>query len=591
MRKVGGTGTVRQVKLAEALTITKMAPSGGADFPVLLACGFTPLHLLHYLAAHLQKALPERKVRVETGLYDDVCGTLEQFSQRFSNEPGQTCALALEWPDLDPRLGYRQLGGWGRRVEASILESVQAKLARIQAALTSAPASSKIALSLPTLPLPPGFHTAGWQASAAELALREAVQRFAAEMVLRPGVAIVNAQRLDMVSPPHSRYDFRSDLHAGFPYTIAHADALGAALAALMEPPAPKKGLITDLDDTFWSGIVGEDGHENVSWDLAGHSQIHGLYQQMLHTLADHGVLIGMATKNSPEIAEKGLARPDLAIPREKIFPIEVHWEPKSGSVARILKTWNISADSVVFVDDSAMELEEVRLAHPGIECIQFPKSDYAAGLALLDRIRDLFGKPRLSDEDTYRLESIRQAQHFAVSNGTAASPEQFLAHVDAEITFEFNPPASDARVVELVNKTNQFNLNGIRYSDAEWHASLRRPGSFALAVSYRDQFGPLGKIAVLKGCSEGRQIHIETWVMSCRAFSRRIEQQTLAQIFHRFEAAEIVFDFKPTPKNKPIHDFLSGLLDCVPDPEAVLAKELFETKCPKLYHKVDVHG
>lgn len=574
------------MKLAEALTIAKKAPSDGADFPVLLACGFTPLHLLHFLLAHLQKMLPERRVRVETGLYDDVCGTLEQFVQN-----GQTCALALEWPDLDPRLGYRQLGGWGRRVEASVLESVEAKLARIQAALASAPPSSKVAVSLPTLALSPGFHTSGWQASAAELALEEALHRFAAGIAQHRHVAVVNAQRLDCVSPPESRYDVRSDLHAGFPYTMAHADALGAALAALIESPAPKKGLITDLDDTFWSGLVGEDGHENVSWDLAGHSQMHGLYQQMLHALADHGVLIGIASKNSPEVAEKALARKDLAIPREKIFPVEVHWEPKSGSVARILKAWNVAADSVVFVDDSAMELEEVRAAHPGIECVQFPKSDYAAGLALLERIRDLFGKPRLSDEDAYRLESIRQAQRFAESNGAAASPEQFLAHAEAGITFEYNPPASDTRVVELVNKTNQFNLNGVRYSDAEWHESLRQPGSFALAVSYRDKFGPLGKIAVLKGRNEGGRLHVETWVMSCRAFSRRIEQQTLAQIFRRFEAAEIAFDFKPTPKNKPISDFLSNLLDGAPKPGARLARELFETKCPKLYHKIEING
>lgn len=575
------------MKLAEALTIIKSAPADAVEFPVLLACGFTPLHLQNYLAAHLQQAAPARKVRVQTGLYDDVCGTLEQFAQTG----GPACALALEWTDLDPRLGFRQLGGWGCRVEASVLDSVQAKLARISAAAASVSPSSKLAVSLPTLPLSPGFHTAGWQASEAELALREAVQRFASEIARYRHVSLVNPQRLDLVSPAHSRYDFRSDLHAGFPYKLEHADALAAALTALLASRAPKKGLITDLDDTFWSGLVGEDGHENVSWDLASHSQLHGLYQQMLHALADHGVLIGIASKNSPEIAERALARADLAIPREKIFPIEVHWEPKSGSVARILKAWNIAADSVVFVDDSAMELEEVGAAHPGIECIQFSKSDYTAGLAFIERLRDLFGKPHLSEEDSYRLESIRNALHFTVANGSAATPEQFLASTEAAIALEYNPPASDTRVVELVNKTNQFNLNGIRYTEAEWHESLRRPGVFALAVSYRDKFGPLGKIAVLKGRAEGRRLHVETWVMSCRAFSRRIEHQTLAQIFRRLDADEILFDFKATSKNKPAGDFLAGLLGRAPEPDIALPRELFETKCPQLYHKIEIHG
>jgi FkbH-like protein len=345
--------------------------------------------------------------------------------------------------------------------------------------------------------------------------------------------------------------------------------------------------LITDLDDTLWSGLVGEAGHENVSWDLASHSQLHGLYQQMLQALADHGVLIAIASKNSPEVVEKALARSDLAIAREKIFPIEVHWDEKSASVARVLQAWNIGADSVVFVDDTPMELEEVRAALPGIECILFPKSDDAAGLALLRRLRDLFGKPRLSEEDAYRLKSIQQNRQFAETSGKPGSAEEFLSTINAVITLEFNPPASDRRVVELVNKTNQFNLNGVRYTDGEWEDALRQPQGFAIAVSYQDKFGPLGKIAVLRGRTEPDRIHVETWVMSCRAFSRRIEHQSIAQLFRRFEADEIVFDFQQTARNSVLKEFLSTLLGHCPESEARLSREVFENRCPPLYHEV----
>src|SRR5581483_2522600 len=162
----------------------------------------------------------------------------------------------------------------------------------LKAAIRQIPATSKFAVSLSTLPLSPGFHTTGWQASQAELALEEMVADFAVEISCLPHVLILNKQRLDSLSAPETRYDFRSDLYTGFPYTLAHADALGAALAALIEPSPPKKGLITDLDDTLWFGLIGEAGHENVSWDLNSHSQLHGLYQQMLHALADQGVLI-----------------------------------------------------------------------------------------------------------------------------------------------------------------------------------------------------------------------------------------------------------------------------------------------------------
>ncbi len=572
------------MKLSEALSIVQKTPADAQPFPVLLACGFTPLHLENYLAAHLQTALPNRKVRIATGLYDNLAGTLEQFDPSGA----EAVAIVMEWFDLDPRLGYRKLGGWGQRVAANILETTEATLARLEAAISKIPPFVKVALVLPSLPLTPAFHTSGWQASGPEIALRELTAAFAGRLAAYPSVLVLNEQRLNERSSPAERYDLRTDLYSGFPYTLKHADALGAALAALIGLSQPKKGLITDLDDTLWLGLVGEDGHDSVAWDLASHAQLHGLYQQMLHALADQGVLIAIASKNSPEVVERALARTDLLLARDKVFPVEVHWEAKSGSVERILKTWNIGADSVVFVDDNRMELEEVRAAFPGMECILFPK-DYAAGLAMLHRLRDLFGKPRLAEEDAYRLATIKQNRQITESARDGEFADHFLSMAEAVITVEWNPPSTDRRVVELVNKTNQFNLNGVRYTEAEWRQKLQDPNRFVLAVSYQDKFGPLGKIAVLAGERSEGQIQIDTWVMSCRAFSRRIEHQCLTQLFQRFDGRSINFSFVSTPKNGPMREFLSVLLT---QPACTLAQEAFIVKCPKLYQKViENHG
>ena len=567
------------MKLSEALSIIQKAPADAQPFPVLLACGFTPLHLENYLAAHLQTALPNRKVRISTGLYDNLPGTLEQFDPSGA----EAVAIVIEWSDLDPRLGYRKLGGWGQRVAANTLETTEATLARLKAAISKIPAFVKVALVLPSLPLTPAFHTSGWQASDAEIALREFVTAFARRLLSHPSVLLLNEQRLNERSNPAERYDLRADLYSGFPYTLKHADALGEALAALIASPQSKKGLITDLDDTLWLGLVGEDGHDSVAWDLASHAQLHGLYQQMLHALADQGVLIAIASKNSPEVVERALARTDLLLAREKVFPVEVHWEAKSGSVERILKTWNIGADSVVFVDDNRMELEEVRAVFPDMECILFPK-DYAAGLAMLHRLRDLFGKPRLADEDAYRLATIKQNRQIAESARDGEFADQFLSMAEAVITVELNPPATDKRVVELVNKTNQFNLNGIRYTEAEWRQKLQDPDRFVLAVSYQDKFGPLGKVAVLAGARSAGRLRIDTWVMSCRAFSRHIEHQSLAKLFQWFEPQDITFAFMPTAKNGPMRDFLGSLLE---QPDLALTRQAFLAKSPKLYHEV----
>jgi FkbH-like protein len=241
----------------------------------------------------------------------------------------------------------------------------------------------------------------------------------------------------------------------------------------------------------------------------------------------------------------------------------------------------------VVFIDDSPMEIAEVQAAYPEMECVLFPKDDPAELYRLLYRLRDLFGKPRISKEDALRLDSIRAgaALRDAEQHG-AASAEDFLRQADGSISFEFD--SAGPRVLELVNKTNQFNLNGVRYSEAEWAEGLRQPGAFVLAVDYRDKFGSLGTIAVMRGrCLAGSRVQVDTWVMSCRAFSRRIEHACLKQIIDRFAARELTFHYVPTPRNGPMTEFLSGIAENLADTPVTVASESFARNCPPLYQSV----
>jgi len=569
------------VKLSVALEILQSARHQQDPFTVTLACGFTPLYLQTFLGAHLQAALPTRRVEIKTGLYGDLPGTLERASG------SDAIVITIEWADLDARLGYRALGGWGPAEESDIIAHVQASLQRIQAAITKLD-GIPIAISMPTLRPAPAFHTAGWEAGPCELELDQAVACFAATAAKYPLAAIVNGRRLLEDSPSERRLDLKSELSTGHPYTLAHANQMGQALARLIQRPTPKKGLITDLDDTLWKGIVGEVDAEGVSWDLASHSQMHGLYQQILRALAASGVLIGVASKNDSAVVERAFARKDLLLPKDSVFPIEVHWDAKSTSAGRILKAWNIAADSVVFIDDSPMELAEVKAAWPEMECLQFPGKDAASAEPFLRKLRDLFGKPRVGAEDALRLESLRSSAEFR--NGTEHSggaPEAFLAQAGATLTVEINPPASDGRILELVNKTNQFNLNGRRYTEADWRRQTEQSGAFVLAVSYEDKFGPLGKIAVLRGHNRDRTIELSAWVMSCRAFSRRIEDRCLEILFDRFGADEIRFQFEPTPKNGPTSEAFERYLQAKPAGEFNLSRARFSERMPLLYHQV----
>ena len=559
------------MRITEALKILHAAGKTSKAFPVTLACGFTPLHLSTFLGAHLQQRLPERRVEVSTGLYGDLAGALERLGDTTSD----AIALVIEWSDLDPRLGFRSSGAWGGAAVSDILSSLPSVLQRIKAALEAMPRGIPVAVCMPTLPLPPLFHTPGWQASHAELALDDMLATFAHELQALPSARVVNARRLAEESSAAQRFDLKSDLLTGLPYTLSHAGAVASALAQLLLSAPPKKGLITDLDDTLWSGLVGELGPENVSWDLTSHTALHGVYQKLLASFAQEGVLVAVASKNDAAVVQQALEREDILIPASSLFPMEVHWEAKSGSVARILQSWNISADSVVFVDDSPLELAEVAAAHPGIECIQF------GGYEMLRRLRDLFGKSSLSEEDSLRAASIRRSSEFRASSAGSSS-EDFLKSLNAVVSFDF-PEQPDARSLELVNKTNQFNLNGIRYTEAEWAKKLLHNDAVCVAISYEDKFGPLGKISVLQGQQEGRTLHLDVWVLSCRAFARRIEHQCLRLLFDHYAVDAIEFSFAKTAKNGPFSDFLSSLSAA----DGLLTREQFQRFCPPLYHSV----
>jgi FkbH-like protein len=560
------------LKLIDALKIVRQGQSSAAPLRVALLMGASPLHLKTFLHAHLQQHSPERRVEIETGRYGDLAGSLERVDAAVS-----AVAVVIEWPDLDPRLGLRSSGGWGPAQQADILRGLPARLTRLRSALQSS--ALPIALAPPTLPLPPLGPTSATEAGSFELELRAQLLAFLSAVAAYPTLVVMSAAGLAL-----DGHDVKGELIAGFPYRLAHAAALGERLARLLLPPQPKKGLVTDLDDTLWSGLLGEVGASEVSWDLDHGSQLHALYQQLLRGLAESGVLLGVASKNDPALVAEAFARRDMVLPAAHVFPIEAGWGAKSQAVARILQAWNIAAESVVFVDDSAMELAEVAAAHPGIEAVHFPKGDDAV-YALLHRLRELFAKRRVLDEDRLRTSSMRAAAPLKDATGDAAALERFLEAAEAEIEIDASR-TPDPRAFELVSKTSQFNLNGRRPSEGQWRAALQRPDAFQLVCSYRDRYGPLGKIAVVSGHSEGARAVVDTWVMSCRAFSRRIEHRCLEQVFELTGAREVVFEYESTERNAPLRLCLESLLHAPPTPRCALSRADFVARCPRLYDR-----
>jgi FkbH-like protein len=572
------------VKLLEALEVLKRsAPAGGPPLRASLACGFTPLHLETFLHAHLRQAFPSRPIEVSTGLFGDLAGNLE----RAEASGADAVAVVIEWPDVDPRLGLRSLGGWRPADVDDILAAASERLDGMRDLLLGLGTDATVVCSLPTLPLPPLFSPAPGESGAQELRLRQLVATFGASLAGRPGVRLVSAERLDARSPSDARLDVKAELTAGFPYRLAHASTLAEALVTLIRDVPPKKGLITDLDDVLWSGLVGEVGGHGVGWTLEAGAQEHGLYQQLLASLAGTGVLVGVASKNEVAFVEEAFRRDDIVLPAESVFPLEIGWGPKSESVRRILDAWNVGPDAVVFVDDSPTELAEVQAAFPEVECLLFPTGDHAGVLDFLWRLRELFGKRSVSEEDAIRLSSIRSSVSARAEAGSSGYSDDFLDSAAGKLTFT-DADSALPRALELINKTNQFNLNGRRLTEPELRKALQEPDAFLLTASYRDRFGPLGKIATLLGRRAGDGLVVDSWVMSCRAFSRRIEHHFVAYLFERFGVDEIAFDYEPTARNVVLQEFMSSVADGDASGRLRMSRSAFLDGAPALVHHVN---
>jgi FkbH-like protein len=568
------------MNLIEALEIMKQPAVESPSLRVFLACGFTPLHLQTFLAAHLRNLRSTPRADVTAGLFGDLAGNLE----RLDTEKYDALAVAIEWTDLDPRFGVRTLGGWQLEKLPDILECSQRSLERLAHALQRIALPTTV--SLPNLPLPPLFYSGTMRSSAEELILNRQAASFAEAISRERRIAVISQQELDERSPLAGRFDLRTEILQGFPYKTAHASVVGELMAKLIVGTQPKKGLITDLDDTLWAGILGEQGVDGVQWHLEQHAQLHGLYQQLLASLASAGTLIGVASKNDPELAAAAFERNDLLLPKGSVYPIEANWNRKSESVQRILKRWNILPDAVVFVDDSPMEIAEVQSAFPEMECVLFPKGDYASFWAMSRRLRDQFGKSFVSEEDSLRLESIRNAAGFEGSlDPEQVSMSDFLRAAEGQLTFVHGIPAEDTRAFELVNKTNQFNLNGSRYDDGAWSKLIRDPDVHVITLSYEDKFGKLGRIAVMLSRVEGKRLILKSWVMSCRAFSRRIEFHCLEYLYERFGVEEIVFQVMKTDRNGPLVEFLEGLTEATVEQPVCLSRTAFFSRAPERPH------
>ena len=217
-------------------------------------------------------------------------------------------------------------------------------------------------------------------------------------------------------------------------------------------------------------------------------------------------------------------------------------------------------------------------------------KQAATGGLKFVEARR--LGKPLLEEahRDVRRPKLLRPANFADIQSLQDAEgrADEFLKNAEASIVFSLGRDVHDSRALELINKTNQFNLNGKRFSESDWIGYLNEPGAFLLTANYEDKYGPLGKVSVLIGRDNGSLLTVDGWAMSCRAFSRRIEYQILRYLFDVFRFEEIIFEYRKTDRNGPLQGFFARLLQRPPDSVVRISNRCFSQRAPSLYHRVE---
>ncbi len=344
-------------------------------------------------------------------------------------------------------------------------------------------------------------------------------------------------------------------------FSVDVAREVAGIIASLRRPM--KKVLALDLDNTLWGGVIGDDGMTGIELgDTSARGQAFKAFQQSIATLAERGVLLAVCSKNDHDNAMEPFEQhPEMVLRKRDIASFQANWGPKSQSLRAIAAELNVGLDSIVFVDDNPAEIELVRQFVPEVETIQLGP-DPAEYVAQLMNCR-LFEPHSVTPDDLKRTEQYQQQAARSGSMGSQPDMPSYLRSLDMHCEIRAFDPVDVARIAQLINKSNQFNLTTRRRSEAEVMELLHDPKFFAFAVRMKDRFGDNGLVSVAIVEVSGRTAMIDTWLMSCRVLNRQLEDEVLNEIVRlaALRGCDTVMGFYlPTAKNSMVSNLYPNM-------------------------------
>jgi FkbH-like protein len=495
---------------------------GGPEFPFLFAMSGTPEPIGLYLDAACAKRGRAARVR-----FLDF-GTLGQFIASRQDVREAEAVLLFPW-DFVPELDWRS----GVPTERVDVAAAISRAEAIAASLAHRAGSQFLFVPAPTPPVT--GYTAG------DDGLRRSIE----------GIAIGIGATL----VPGDAFSIGTYLASGCPIGGGWLGRVAdMAVHSLLAPPTTAaKVLVTDLDNTLWNGVIAELGAEHIAYGPDGAGFRHFVYQTVLARLRREGVMLAAVSRNDRATVDPPLVSGRMTLSTDDFVAVCATYEAKSAQVLELARRLNVSTDAFVFVDDNSIECEEVRAAIPNIRVLSFPDRDDQLP-AFLKELTAAFSQRALTSEDRERTALYRRRLEGMVpSTASGADLTAFLAGLSMRLVLHDRSRGDRARAVQLINKTNQFNANGRRWSEPEVAAALAR-GARLYTASLTDRAGSHGEIIACLVAAGGL---IEAFVMSCRVFQRRVEDAFLSALIEKGVRPTAV-RFAPTDRNEPFRQFVT---------------------------------
>jgi FkbH-like protein len=324
------------------------------------------------------------------------------------------------------------------------------------------------------------------------------------------------------------------------------------------------KCLVLDLDNTLWGGVIGDDGIEGIvlgQGNAVGESHV-ALQRYALH-LRERGVILAVCSKNDEANAISAFEQhPEMILKRDDIACFVANWTDKATNLKYIAKYLNIGIDSLVFVDDNPFERNLVRQELPQVSVPELPEDPglYVQCIAAAGYFEAL----TLTEEDRHRAEQYQMNAAREALRESATDMDSYLRGMAMELLWKPFDEIGLQRIVQLINKTNQFNVMTRRYSDAEIRTTMAESDVLTWQIRLRDKFGDNGIICILIArLDEKEDLLIDTWLMSCRVLGRQVEEACLNLLVEggrRLGARRLLGEYQKTSKNAMVADLYRKL-------------------------------